>query len=206
MSPADSGGVPTYGPGEVIEFTVTFADTVDVTGAPILKFTTPGDTFDIVYASGTGSNALQFEWIVPASLPARIPIRLSSNINGSLLHSNNGLVLDGATLTDSGGRAVNIRHAPIDFVTGVDATPPVLSSSDSGATVNRARLILTYRTTDTSPDPDWLDDSSPPSPADFMVRANGIRAFTRSVQIVDEETVRITHQCTRCGAESRPRD
>ena len=202
VSPADSGGVPTYGPGEVIEFTVTFADTVDVTGAPILKFTTPGDTFDIVYASGTGSNALQFEWIVPASLPARIPIRLSSNINGSLLHSNNGLVLDGATLTDSGGRAVNIRHAPIDFVTGVDATPPVLSSSDSGATVNRARLILTYRTTDTSPDPDWLDDSSPPSPADFMVRANGIRAFTRSVQIVDEETVRITHQCTRCGAES----
>ena len=28
VSPADSGGVPTYGPGEVIEFTVTFADTV----------------------------------------------------------------------------------------------------------------------------------------------------------------------------------
>ena len=192
VSAADSGGVPTYGPGEVIEFTVTFADTVDVTGAPILKITTRGDTFEAVYASGTGSDALQFEWTVPASLPDRIAIRLPSNINGTVLYPDRGLVLEGATLTDSGGRTVNVRHAQIDFLTDADATPPVLSSYDSGATVNRARLILTYRTTDTSPDPDWLDDSSPPSPADFMVRANGIRAFTGSVQIVDEETVRIT--------------
>ena len=192
VSAADSGGVPTYGPGEVIEFTVTFADTVDVTGAPILKIRTPGDTFEAVYASGTGSDALQFEWTVPASLPDRIAIRLPSNINGTVLYPDRGLVLEGATLTDSGGRTVNVRHTQIDFLTDADATPPVLSSYDSGATVNRARLILTYRTTDTSPDPDWLDDSSPPSPADFMVRANGIRAFTGSVQIVDEETVRIT--------------
>ena len=121
---ADSGGVPTYGPGEVIEFTVTFGDTVDVIGIPVLKISRAEGTFDAEYAGGTGSDALRFDWTVPTTLLDRSQIRISSNFNLGLLYSDSGLVLNGATLTDSGVRPVNVRHARIDPLAYADATPP----------------------------------------------------------------------------------
>ena len=79
----DSGGTPTYGPGEVIEFTVTFGDTVEVSGTPGPQgLHKRAGQYDAEYAGGTGSEALRFEWTVPASLPAHSSIWISGNILG----------------------------------------------------------------------------------------------------------------------------
>ena len=190
----DSGGTPTYGPGEVIEFTVTFGDTVEVTGTPILKgSTSEADQYDAEYAGGTGSTALQFEWTVPASLPAAA-IWIHDNSHGGFgFDADRGLVLQGATLTDSGGRPVNIRHGNFLFLgTNVDAAPPVLSSDTSGATVNGVRLELIYRINDVSQDADWLDTSSTPAAGDFTVTVDGTAVAVSTVEVADEETVRLT--------------
>ena len=191
---ADSGGLATYGPGEVLQITVTFGDTVNVIGTPIIMILTTGETLQAPYTQGTGSNALQFEATVPASLPTESRVRVATNTVGSGYRDDKGLVLNGATLTDSGAREVNVRHEDRDLPPWIDATPPVLSALDSGARIRGAQLNLTYRTTETSTVADWLDDTSPPGGGDVIVRADGTRVFVRSTQITDEETVRITLQ------------
>ena len=189
----DSGGTPTYGPGEVIEFTVTFGDTVEVTGTPILKgATSEAGQYDAEYAGGTGSTALRFEWTVPASLPAPAAIWIYNNIIGFGLDTSFGLVLQGATLTDSDGRPVNIRHEDFLSLGNVDAAPPVLSSDTSGATVDGVRLELIYRRDATSQSADWLDTSSTPAPGDFTVTVDGTEVAVSTVEVADEETVRLT--------------
>ena len=189
---AQSGGVPTYGPGEVMELTVSFADTVDVSGGPILKITTRDSKFDAHYSGGTGSKALRFEWTIPASLPRRSEVRISSNIQGSIVWLDRGLVANGATLTDSGNRPVNVRHVLSEFRTYVDAAPPVLYSADTGATIDGTKLKLIYRTSASSADPDWLDDGLSPASGDFTVIVGGAEISVDSVEITNEETVRLT--------------
>ena len=189
---AQSGGVPTYGPGEVIELTVSFADTVDVSGGPILKITTRDGKFDAHYSAGTGSEALRFEWTIPASLPKRSEVRISSNIHGSAVYLDRGLVANGATLTDSANRPVNVRHVLTELRAYVDAAPPVLYSADTGATVDGTKLKLIYRTTASSADPDWLDDDLSPASGDFTVIVGGAEISVDSVEITNEETVRLT--------------
>ena len=190
----DSGGTPTYGPGEVIEFTVTFGDTVEVTGTPILKGNTDrAGQYDAEYAGGTGSEALRFEWTVPASLPAPAAIWIYSNITGFGLDTSFGLVLQGATLTDSDGRPVNIRHEGfLSLGTNVDAAPPVLSSLASVATVDGVRLELIYRRDATSQSADWLDTSSTPAPGDFTVTVDGTAITVSTVEVANRQTVRLT--------------
>ena len=189
---AQSGGVPTYGPGEMMELTVSFADTVDVSGGPILKITTRDGKFDAHYSAGTGSEALRFEWTIPASLPKRSEVRISSNIHGSGVYSDRGLVANGATLTDSANRPVNVRHVLTELRAYVDAAPPVLYSADTGATVDGTKLKLIYRTTASSADPDWLDDGVSPASGDFTVIVGGGEISVDSVEITNEETVRLT--------------
>ena len=192
VAATQSGSVPTYGPGEVIEFTVTFGDTIDVSGQPILATDTPDGQFEAEYAGGTGSNTLRFEWTVPAALTERFIIRISANQVVPSQSLPKGLVLQGATLTDSGGRPVNIRHESMQFVAYADATPPALSNQTSGATVALANLTLIYRTSNDSPDPDWLDTTSTPAPGDFTVMVDGTEVAVATVEIADEETIRLT--------------
>ena len=76
----ESGGDATYGPGEVIEFTVTFGDTIDVTGTSILHVdTTEHGQYEAEYTGGSGSTALRFEWTVPATPANYISLSISTN-------------------------------------------------------------------------------------------------------------------------------
>ena len=88
-----------------------------------------------------------------------IALWISANATGPVLDTEAGLVLDGATLTDSGARPVNIRHELANLSTNIDGGPPVLSSDTSRATVNGVRLQLIYRsaTPPLNHRADWLD-------------------------------------------------
>ena len=199
---ADSGGIATYGPGETIVFTVNFRDTVDVSGTPVLKFDMPTARHDAAYAGGTGSAALRFAWTVPASPPRTVDTEILSNIQagGATPFTDRGLVLDGAALTDSGGRTVNVRHAAVTPGARVDTAPPVLRTDAGGATVDGARLDLTYWTDGASFDPDRLDPDSAPAAGDFTVTAVGTVIAVSTVEVVDEQTVRlILSQAVRHG-------
>ena len=198
VAAADSGGTDTYGPGETVDFTVTFSDTVNVNGTPILKVNAGSVVYDARYASGTGTTALRFEWMVPDSLAGASGMQIASNFNASFdLSTDSGLVLNGATLTDSGDRTVNIRHVPVELAERLDASPPVLWSDPAGATVNGTTLHLIYRTAAGSSDPDRLDRNSEPASGDFTVTvtdSNGMSTphAVSDVDVVDDETVRLT--------------
>ena len=73
---------------------------------------------EAAYASGSGTTSLVFAWTVPADVPgAEGAIEVPANTTGAgTLLSDGGLVLNGATIEDAQGRAVNIRHG--DYATG----------------------------------------------------------------------------------------
>ena len=69
----DSDNIPeTYGVDEVIEFTVTFSEPVEVTGDPEFQFTmnTSADRRRAAYTSGSGTAALVFKYTVLKTTPA----------------------------------------------------------------------------------------------------------------------------------------
>ena len=60
------GSIPTYGPGEIVQFTVHLSQPIVVSGDVVIKVTTPGNRGNAAeYSSGNGSEKLVFEWIVP---------------------------------------------------------------------------------------------------------------------------------------------
>lgn len=91
--PADG----TYGPGDALTLTVNWAAIVTVSGTPRIELTLGTETVYANYVSGSGTNALIFQAVVPAT----------SNATGSLtvgtLELNGGTILDDesapATLT-----------------------------------------------------------------------------------------------------------
>ena len=79
-APAPTG---IYGPGETIEFTVTFGESVTVTGTPSLTIVaSDSGTQDASYTNGSGGTALVFSWTVPeTTYPARRPqISVPANV------------------------------------------------------------------------------------------------------------------------------
>ena len=53
-----------YKEGDVIEVTIHFSDSVDVSGTPLLQLATGGSGQEAVYKEGSGTSALTFEYIV----------------------------------------------------------------------------------------------------------------------------------------------
>ena len=58
--------------------------------------------------------------------------------------------------------------------------------------MNGVHLTLVYRNDDASDDPDWLDMTSTPAPGDFTVLVDGTEIAVSTVEIADEESVRLT--------------
>ena len=190
-------GNPVYGPGEKIQFKVTFKNAVDVDqtgGAPKLKFRSGSATatYAADYESGTGTKDLVFAWTVPANMPDDgAGLVVPTNVHGHGFHTSHGLMLNGGTIKSSGGIAVNIRHGQHDTDSRVDTTAPVLAAGADGATVDGTALVLTFQNPDDGNSADHLDEASAPAPADFAVTVAGSARTVSSVN-VNGATVTLT--------------
>ncbi len=184
-----------YGPGEEVTFTVTFAAAVTVDdsgGDPGLIFVaSDGARQEAVYASGSGTTSLVFAWTVPSDVPgAEGAVEVPANTTGGgTLLSDGGLVLNGATMEDAQGRAVNIRHGDYATKAQVDTTAPVVASGASGATVAGTTLVLAFEKA--AGVADHLDEGSVPAPENSAVVVAG-SARTVSGVAVDGATVTLT--------------
>ena len=175
-------GTPVYGPGETVQFTVTFAGHVTVdtsSGTPALKFiASDGARQEAAYASGSGSAELVFTWTVPADVPGdEAPIRVPTNVgSGVTLLTDGGLVLNGGTIRDSSARDVNIRHGQYATASAADTTGPALAAGAEGATADGAELVLTFERA--AGEAEHLDADSVPAAGDFAV---GVQSVARTV-------------------------
>ena len=192
-------GNPVYGPGEKIQFKVTFKNAVDVDqtgGAPKLNFRSGSATatYAADYESGTGTKDLVFAWTVPVNMPddgAGLVVPTNVHGHGHGFHTSHGLMLNGGTIKSTGGIAVNIRHGQYDTHSRVDTTAPVLAAGAEGATVDGAALALAFLNPDEGNSADHLDEASAPAPADFAVTVAGSARTVSSVN-VNGSTVTLT--------------
>lgn len=87
----------TYEENDVLQFTVTFGEVVNVTGTPRIQVTAQTGTLNFDYVGGTGTTVLTFEYTVTADdfdfdgLPASIT---TIDLNGGTLEDSNGNAAD----------------------------------------------------------------------------------------------------------------
>ncbi len=145
----------TYAAGKEIEVTVTFSETVVVTGTPGLRLNAGGVSRTAAYRSGTGAAAV-FVYVVADGESDADGVSIEANS----LTLNGGRIRDGANnnaLLTHDGLAANAGHK-------VDGVKPALAAS-GGAVVNGATLTLTYD--------EALDGSSTPVALAFTVNVDG---------------------------------
>ena len=125
---SDPSNDNTYVPDNTIQATVTFDDTVTVTGTPqlTLKIGTTDRKAD--YTSGSGTTALVFEYDVTTA---------DEDTDGIEIEANK-LSLNGGTIKDSIGNAANRTHAALATQTGhkvadVPTITGIAITSDPGA-------------------------------------------------------------------------
>ena len=142
----------TYAAGKEIAVTVTFSETVVVTGTPRLRLNVGGVNRTAAYRSGPGAAAV-FVYMVADGESDTDGV----SIEADRLSRNGGRIRDGAdndALLNHDAVAADSRHK-------VDGVKPVFES----ASVDGATLVLTYGET--------LDGSSAPVAAAFTVNVEG---------------------------------
>lgn len=154
-------GNASYTTGQALNFTVNFneAITVDaIGGTPTVALTlNTGGTVQAVYASGSGSTALTFTYVIAANVADADGISLGSSVN-----------LNGGTLQDAAGNNAVLTLNSVGSTTGVligaPAVPPVFST----ATVNGNSLVISYTEATT------LDAAHLPAPGTYSVLVGGV--------------------------------
>ena len=166
---SNPGGDQIYAAGEVIEVTVTFSETVEVTGTPQLRLRVGSRTRTAGYLRGTDTAALVFGYEVAEG---------ESDTDGVGVEADSltgGTIRDGAdnnALLSHDGLAADARHK-------VDGVRPSFLS----AAVDGASLTLTYD--------EPLDGSSTPDAGDFTV-TGGDQARTVTGVSVSGSAVMLT--------------
>ena len=175
-----------YGPGDKIEFTVEFKHAVNVDAtstSPQLIFKSGSlndDHYTAAYESGGGTQNLVFGFTVPTTVRKdEVALVVPSNVDGSGVSDNRGLILNGSAITNSADLALNLRHGEYTLDAQMDTTVPSLQS----ATMDDASLVLTY-------DED-LDENSTPAASVFTVKVDGSSRSVSSVA-VSGKTVTLT--------------
>ena len=171
---SDPGKDQTYAAGDEIEVTVTFSETVKVTGTPRLTLRVGNRNRAAGYLRGTDTAVLVFGYEVVEGDEARDGVSIVAGriaLNGGTIEdeADNDAVLDHEAV------APQARHQ-------VDGVRPVLTAT-GGAVVNGTTLTLTYG--------EVLDGSSTPVPGDFTVQADGNGRTVAGV-LVSGSTVTLT--------------
>ena len=136
---SEAGDDDTYALGETIRVRLTFDAAVEVTGVPRLKLdfsTETGDEKWAAYASGSGTNVLEFAYTVAEGDESSAGVAVLKDT----------LALNGGTIRLVGRQVdANLPHAGQghDPSHKVDARPPTLSA----AAVDRSTLTLTFSET-----------------------------------------------------------
>ena len=129
---SDAGSDGTYAVGETIELTVTFTETVVVTGTPRLTLNVGSRSRTANYKDVAGA-AVRFEYQVVTGDTAP---------NGISVDANR---LSGGTIRDGARNDATLTHAPLaaDSQHRVDGVKPALATS-GGAVVDGTMLTLVY--------------------------------------------------------------
>ncbi len=147
---SNSGTDRTYAAGDEIQVTVTFSETVEVTGTPRLTLELGGGTRSAAYEGGSGTVSLVFAYEVADG---------DSDTGGVGVEGDS---LSGGTIRDAAPNNAELDHDGLsaDSSHKVDGVKPRLAST-GGAVVNATSLTLTYD--------EPLDRSSTPDAGDFTV-------------------------------------
>ncbi|MCE2679882.1 MAG: hypothetical protein LW629_05410, partial [Burkholderiales bacterium] len=114
--------------GDVVTVAVVFSELVDVTGAPTLGITVGASAVNATYASGSGSNTLNFVYTIQAGQTDADGINVSAN----------AITLNGGSINDRAGNATTITNT-VGSANGsymVDTTAPsapTLQITDTGS-------------------------------------------------------------------------
>ena len=158
---SDPGTDRTYAAGDEIQVTLTFSETVELTGRPRLTLNGGGGNRTANYQSGVGATLL-FSYTVAAGESDADGVRIEADS----LSRNGGTIQDAAAndaVLDHEALAADSRHQ-------VDGVKPELAVTD-GAVVDGTMLTLTYD--------EPLDGSSSPVSGDFTVSGGDrVRAVT----------------------------
>ena len=170
---SNPGADRTYAPGDGIEVTVRFSETVTVMGMPQLRLKVEGGDLTADYQSNTGA-ALVFAYEVAKG---------DVDTDGVSIEADS-LSLNGGAIQDIAGNHAVLDH---DGVAGdanhkLDGVKPRLAASD-GAAVDGTTLTLTYD--------EALDGSSTPVSGDFTV-SGGDRVRTVTGVRVNGSAVELT--------------
>ena len=162
----------TYAAGDEIRVTVTFSETVEVTGAPQLSLELGGGRRTATYEGGSGTAALVFAYEVAGG---------ESDTDGVGVEAGS---LSGGTIRDEARNNAELDHDGLAADSGhkVDAVKPQLAATGGGV-VDGAALTLTYG--------ELLDGSSTLAASDFTV-SGGDLARTVSNAAVSGSAVALT--------------
>ena len=169
---SDPGTDRTYAAEDDIQVTVTFSETVEVTGTPRLQIELGGGSRTAAYEGGSGTAALVFEYEVAEG---------ESDTDGVGVEADS---LTGGTIRDEARNNAELDHDGLAADAGhqVDGVRPRLAAS-GGAVVNGTTLRLTYD--------EALDIGLAPGAGDFTV-SGGDRARTVSRVMVRGAAVELT--------------
>ena len=175
---SDPGTDRTYAVDDEIQVTVTFSETVEVTGTPQLRLELGGGGRTADYGGGSGTAALVFVYEVDER---------DEDTDGVSIEADS---LSGGTIRDGSNNNAVLNHDGLAANSGhkVDAVKPQLAAT-GGAVVNGRTLTLTYD--------EALDGGSRPVPGDFTV-SGGDQARTVTRVSVSDSTVLLT---LNAGAE-----
>ena len=157
---SDPGTDRTYAVDDEIQVTVTFSETVEVTGTPQLTLELGGGQRTGTYEGGSGTAALVFGYTVAAG---------ESDTDGVGIEADS---LSGGTIRDRAGHNAVLDHQAVAANAShkVDGVKPALAAT-GGALVDGTTLTLTYD--------ESLDGGSTPAPEDFTVSGGDrVRAVT----------------------------
>ena len=169
---SDPGTDRTYAVDDEIQVTVTFSETVEVTGTPQLRLELGGGRRTADYEGGSGTAALVFAYKVADG---------ESDTDGMGIEADS---LSGGTIRDEARNNAELDHDGLAADSGhkVDGVRPRLAAS-GGAVVDGTRLTLTYD--------EALDGGSRPVSGDFTV-SGGDRARAVTGVRVNGSAVELT--------------